>query len=186
MMHVDQAPQLESEERVALGKRFRALFDAEASYMRHSLRRLGVREADLDDAVVDAFLAVNKHLSEYEISRPPRPWLFGFALRIASSQRRLARNRREVFESIEIEDPMRLADEVLAAEQTRQQVLAALDEVDLDRRAVLVLHDLEGHSMPEVTDSLSIPLNTGYSRLRLAREDFAAAMRRIQARRRAA
>jgi len=37
---------------------------------------------------------------------------------------------------------------------------------------------MDGIPMPEVAEALGVPLNTAYSRLRLARRDFQAAARR--------
>jgi RNA polymerase sigma-70 factor (ECF subfamily) len=68
----------------------------------------------------------------------------------------------------------------VAAQQQRQLLARALAALDLDKRAVLVMHDVDGHPMPEIAEALSIPLNTAYSRLRLAREQFAIAVRRMQ------
>jgi RNA polymerase sigma-70 factor (ECF subfamily) len=53
-----------------------------------------------------------------------------------------------------------------------------MDLLDDDKRAVFVLHDLDGTSMPVVAESLEIPLNTAYSRLRLAREVLRARLSR--------
>ena len=41
----------------------------------------------------------------------------------------------------------------------------------------MVLHEIEGHAMPLCADILGVPVNTLYSRLRLARRDFTAAVR---------
>jgi RNA polymerase sigma-70 factor (ECF subfamily) len=60
-----------------------------------------------------------------------------------------------------------------------------LDALDLDRRAVLVAHDFDGTTGPEIAEALGIPLKTMYYRLRTGREQFVAAVRRIQARQRA-
>ena len=49
--------------------------------------------------------------------------------------------------------------------------------------ATQLLHEIEGHAMPEIAEVLSIPLNTAYSRLRLARQDYERAMRRLRAQR---
>ena len=57
--------------------------------------------------------------------------------------------------------------------------MRALDLLDFDRRVVLVMHDLDEVSMPEIASALDIPLNTAYSRLRLARADVLAAVRRL-------
>jgi len=164
---------------------FRALFDAEFSYVFHTLFRLGVRRPDLEDMTHEVFVAVHRVLGGYDPSRPLRPWLFGIAFRIASDHRRRAYHRREApadgaDEAVDAGLP---ADELLAAEQARLLVLDALGDLDLDRRAVVVMHDLDGHSVPEIAQALAIPLNTAYSRLRLGREQFKAAVKRLRLRR---
>ena len=69
------------------------------------------------------------------------------------------------------------ADELVARGEARKLVQIGLAALDLDRRAVFLMHDLDGHSMPEIAAVLHVPLNTLYSRLRLAREQFAVAVR---------
>jgi RNA polymerase sigma-70 factor (ECF subfamily) len=164
---------------------FRDLFTAEFSYVFNTLRRLGIRERDLEDLTHDVFVVVHRGLPEYDPRRPVRPWLFGIAFRVASDDRRRARNAREVVEDPAHEPVDRAppADEQLAAAQAQRMVLEGLDDLDLNRRAVLVLHDIDGCTMPEIARALSIPLNTAYSRLRLAREQFKAAVQRIRLRR---
>jgi RNA polymerase sigma-70 factor (ECF subfamily) len=61
-------------------------------------------------------------------------------------------------------------------------VLKALESIKLDRRTVFVMVELNGHSVPEVAEALALPLNTAYSRLRLARREFVAAVRRLSLR----
>jgi RNA polymerase sigma-70 factor, ECF subfamily len=112
-----------------------------------------------------------------------RPWLFGFAYRLASDYRRLARHRRETLdEPCDGVDAAPSAADRVATRQTLELVWTALEQLDLDRRAILVLHDVEGYSIPEVADALDIPLNTAYSRLRLAREQFAKSVHRLRLR----
>src|SRR6185436_7362521 len=143
------------------------------------------RDADLEDLTHDVFVIVYRSLPEYDPKRPLRPWLFGMAYRFASDYRRRAQHRREVVDDRRVEpiDRAPPADEQLAAQQARQLVIDALDAVELDRRAVLVMHDIDGHGVPEIAQALEIPLNTAYSRLRLAREQFKAAVQRLRLRR---
>jgi RNA polymerase sigma-70 factor (ECF subfamily) len=164
---------------------FRAIFEAESSYVLNSLRRLGVFERDLDDLTHDVFLAVHLRFGEYDPSRPVRPWLFAFAVRVAAAYRRRARHRLEVIDGAEeaVDERAGPAEEQIVSREDRRLVIEALDALELDRRAVLVMHDLDGESMPEIARSLSIPLNTGYSRLRLARAEFEAALKRLRPRR---
>lgn len=162
---------------------FRALYDAQLAYVWHTLRRLGVQRRDLDDVCHDVFVVVFRHLGDYDRRRPLKPWLFGIAYRVASDYRRSARVRREVpAPARELASPALPADEEVARRQGRALVAQALETLDLDRRAVFVMHDIDGHAMPEIAAALGIPLNTAYSRLRLARADFAVAVRRAQAR----
>jgi RNA polymerase sigma-70 factor (ECF subfamily) len=167
-----------------LAPSFQSLFVEHASYVASSLRRLGVRERDLEDVTHDVFLAVYRHLQEYDRARPIKPWLFGFAVKIAAAHRRRKRYTHEVIaDAIEAVDEAPAADEEVAARQARNLVLAALQAVAEDRRPVFVLHDIDATAMPDIVAALGIPLNTGYSRLRLARAEFAAAVQRLAARR---
>lgn len=163
---------------------FGRLFRAECSYVFHSLRRLGVHERDLEDVAHEVFLAIHKKLDDYDPSRPLRPWIFAFAYRFASDYRRLARHRREQIRD-EGHEPVDHAPDVgdrIDAERSRQLVLEALEALDLDKRAVFVMHEIDGTPIPAVATALGIPLNTAYSRLRLARELFTAQVKRLRLR----
>jgi RNA polymerase sigma-70 factor (ECF subfamily) len=161
----------------------RDLFAMHAPYVWNTLRRLGVSSPDLEDLTHDVFIQVQRHLGDYDASRPVRPWLFGFAFRIASGYRRRAHRRHEtpgLSGTRDAVDPAALPDECLAAEQDRRLVLDALDGIDLDRRAVFVLYEIDGMPMDEIARLLGIPVNTAYSRLRVARAEFATAVKRLR------
>jgi len=165
----------------------RGLFAMHAAYVWNTLRRLGVSPSDLEDLTHDVFVQVQRHLGDYDASRPVRPWLFGFAFRIVSQYRRRAHRRHEtpgLRGTRDAIDPAALPDERLAAEEDRRLVLEALEAIDLDRRAVFVLYEIDGVPMDEIARSLGIPVNTAYSRLRVARTEFAAAVKRLRRRER--
>ncbi|MBX3190467.1 MAG: sigma-70 family RNA polymerase sigma factor [Labilithrix sp.] len=165
-------------------ERFHALFSAEFAWIWTTLRRLGVKPADLEDVTHDVLLVVYRKLDTYDASRPLRPWLFAFAYRAASDYRRLARHREEPSEDVpDLEASVAASDEVLEKKQESALVHAALARIHLDRRAVLVAHEIDGTPMKDIAQSLGIPLNTAYSRLRIAREELTAAVLRIRARR---
>ena len=58
-------------------------------------------------------------------------------------------------------------------------MLAALDRLPLPRRAVVVMHDLDGRSVAEIAERLSITRFGTYARLRKARKELAVAVRRL-------
>jgi RNA polymerase sigma-70 factor (ECF subfamily) len=160
---------------------FDTIFEQEFSYVWRTLARLGIREADREDLANEVFFQVSRRLPTCDFDRPLRPWLFAFAFRIASSHRRLARNRFE--QSVEVPeaiDAAPRADEAMERRESQDLVDRGLDSLELDQRAVFVLHEIDGCAMPEIASVLAIPLNTAYSRLRLARTRFAATVRRIK------
>ena len=168
-----------SEAPVALD--FRAVYDAEFDYVFHSLRRLGVPERDLEDLIHEVFLVFYRTREQFDTRRPLKPWLFGIAFRIASDYRRRAQHGYVVPAEPVIEHRASTgpaADDAVAAKEQRALVQKGLAALDLDKRAVFVLHDIDGCSMPEIQAALCVPLNTLYSRLRLARQAFAEAVRR--------
>jgi len=160
---------------------FRAIYEANVDYVTQTLRRLGVAPAEVEDVAHDVFVAVHRHLDAYDPSRPLRPWLFGFAYRFASDHRRLARNRNEVpaEPTREVVDAGKLPDEHLDDARARDLCHRALDAMDFEKRAVLVMFDIDGRTAQDVADQLGIPLNTAYSRIRLARAELERHIRKL-------
>jgi len=56
---------------------------------------------------------------------------------------------------------------------------AALASIEVGRRTVLVLHEIEEMTAPEIAQVLGIPLNTVYSRLRVARVELEEALSQL-------
>jgi RNA polymerase sigma-70 factor (ECF subfamily) len=150
---------------------FDAVYDREYAYVWKTLGRLGVASADLADAVHDVFVVVYRRWADVDPDRPIRPWLFGVARKVAAATRR---NRRED----PVADPEPPAPQDGSAE--RDLLWKALDQLDDDRRVVIILHDLEGHTGADIARDLAIPVNTVHSRLRLARADLVAAVERLR------
>jgi len=163
--HVARVPNDESE--------FQGFFLSNFDYVVRSLRRSGVHERDLDDVSQEVFVRVHARFSERNPDDDPRPWLWAFAGNVAANYRRLARHAYEV-PADPVADPAGESNPEHDAMrgQQRSPVLRALAEVKEDRRGVLVLHDIDGVTAVEIAKSMKLPLNTVYSRLRLAREDF--------------
>ncbi len=156
------------------------LFKMHAGYVWNSLRRMGVRPADLEDLTHDVFLQVHRHMGQFDPSRAVKPWLFGFAFRVASQYRRRAFRRFE--QSGEVEsalDPAPTPERDAETADDLRLVRDALGTIPLERRAVLVLYSIDGARVEEIAESLGIPINTVYSRLRTARIEFNAAIERL-------
>jgi RNA polymerase sigma-70 factor, ECF subfamily len=153
-------------------------FQRELDYVYRTLRRLGTSPSEVDDLAQEVFLALRRCWDDYDRDRPLRPFLFGISFRIASAYER--KRRREVaFGVVEVGDAGPGPDDALQSKQARALVLAALDRIPLPRRAVLVMHDIDDVPVTQVASTLDIPLFTVYSRLRKARRELEAAIRRI-------
>lgn len=166
---------------------FSEIYDEHFRFVWRSLRRLGVSESDVADAVQDVFLVVHRRLGEFEGRSKVSTWLYGIAFRVARDRRRLAHVRRQVDDEAAIEES---ADDRVdvAAEAERKQGMerleALLDELPIEQRAVFTLFELEAMSGDAIAEALDIPLGTVYSRLRIARDQFRKSVARIQARER--
>lgn len=154
---------------------FQTTYREELNYVWHSLRRLGVASAELEDATQDVFVIVHRRLHDFDLTRPVRPWLFGIALRIASERRRQVRPTVPL--EADVASDLMLPTDALELKQRQHLVRGALLQLSTEQRAVFILHDLDQCVMPDVAQALEIPLNTAYSRLRLARQAFVKAIR---------
>jgi RNA polymerase sigma-70 factor, ECF subfamily len=156
-----------------------AAYQRELGYLIGSLRRLGVPYADVEDVLHEVFLVMLARWDDYDRERPVRPWLFGIAFRVASAFRR--KGMREVLnDAHEAADLRQGPDDDVAAMQNRALLLKALAQVPLERRAVLIMHEIDETPMRDIARNLAIPLFTAYSRLRKARQELDVALVRLQ------
>ncbi|MBK7860704.1 MAG: RNA polymerase sigma factor [Archangiaceae bacterium] len=169
-----------------LGNDFQAMYRAELKPVWSFLRRLGAQGRDLEDLTQEVFLTAYQRREAYDPAQPIRPWLLGIAYRRAADHRRLAYHARETEAEAapEVPDERQDHERSLLAKEAKELVYQALDELPLEKRALVALHDLEGESVPAIAQALGVPLNTTYSRLRLARDQFARAFAAAQERRR--
>jgi RNA polymerase sigma-70 factor, ECF subfamily len=162
---------------------FRALYDAHAAFVWRNLRRLGVSDADVEDKVQEVFVVAHRRWTDFvDRGHGPRAWLFQIALRVASDARR-HRRRHPVDPDGGIAQDRACIEAPQATEVARKQALDLLDRalstIDLGRRAVLVLHEIEQMTAPEIAKTLDLPLNTVYSRLRVARAELEQELARL-------
>lgn len=153
-----------------------ALYREHFRFVWRSLRRLGVRASSQEDALQEVFLVAHRKLAAFEGRSSHRAWLFGIALHVAREHRR--RDARLTL--LDPNDPEPRAPErneldVRARIRMLDELLSTLSE---EQREVFVMAEIEGFTAPELEAALGVPLNTVYSRLRLARAHFQRALAR--------
>jgi len=161
----------------------RAIVDEHYEFVWRSLRRLGVRPPDTDDAAQQVFIIVARKVESIEPGKE-RQFLFGTLMRVAANARRARAKLREVPEDEASDGPIVLP--TVEARLDRAQARAVLDEILANMadelRVVFILHVLEELPLAEIATIVEAPPTTVVSRLRRAREELDAAITRLQAR----
>lgn len=168
-------------DRFVLSSAFRELFLKEFDFVERSLCRLGVREADAHDVAQELFIAVYHALPNFKDTTPDqksstRAWLFSYVVRYAANYRRLGWHRGGVLDERQAVPSPRTHVKM----EARQLVAHGLEALPFEQRVVLVMHDMEGISAPEICAEIGVPLNTVYSRVRLARQTFRSAIEKLE------
>jgi RNA polymerase sigma-70 factor (ECF subfamily) len=158
---------------------FRAFYDEHVATVWRALLRLGVARAELPDAVQEVFLVAFRKLPAFEGRSKVSTWLVGICYRVSSDRRRLAHVRREVGDGEAVLaacDIRPRPDEMVERSEGARVLDEILGLLRPEQREVFVMFELEEMSGKEIADLVGAPLKTVFSRLRLAREAFAAAL----------
>jgi RNA polymerase sigma-70 factor (ECF subfamily) len=145
-----------------------------------SARRLGVEAESMDDVVQEVFIVVHQRLHTLERPEAIRSWIYGVVRRTVSHYHRARRAKSlsgaPVVDADSLETNVPTPFEL--TEQSGQVKLleTLLLELTPNQREVFVLAEIHELSAPEIAEALEIPLNTAYSRLRVARQMFDAAL----------
>lgn len=148
---------------------FDALYRDNFAFVWRILRRLGVPLPQLEDAAQEVFVVVHRRRDRWTHGSP-RSWLFGIARRVASDIRRASRRGDRRLRAVaEVTQRGRDPSGRLEAADF---VARVLDTMDVDKRTVFILADIEGLTAQEIGDALEVNVNTIYARLRAARRIF--------------
>ena len=134
------------------------------------LRKLGVKERELDDATQEVFVQLFRYLPRFRGEAQLKTWLF----KLCATQARRARRWRAVSSALERwfsgEEPTTGLD--LSPSAARQRVQRSLDSLNDGERLVLVLYEFEGLSGEEIARVAGCPVTTVWRRLHYARRRF--------------
>jgi RNA polymerase sigma-70 factor (ECF subfamily) len=163
-----------------------SIHDRYAEFVWLTLQRLGVRDADTEDLLQEVFVVVHRRLDSFDGSARMTTWLFGICMRLAAGYHRRAFRRRERTVA-QVPDQAAPEDEnpenAFATRQAQERLHAALDLMDLEKRAIFVMFEIDEVPCESIAEMLSVPVGTVYSRLHAARKAFARALERVSVRR---
>jgi len=168
---------------------FHAVYDQHFSFVWRMARRLGVAEEALDDVCQEVFVVVHRRLAEFEGRSSLKTWVFGILHNVVLVHlRSLGRKSPAHRSHAPLVDPETLVDaaagpyEQLSNAEASVIAQRILEQLDEEKRTVLVLVELEEMSVADVAEAVGTNLNTTHARLRAARKQFTQAVTRYRAR----
>lgn len=148
---------------------FEHAYRHEGPYVAAVLGRLSVPSEAVHDALQDVFVAAYRRWDDFDDSRPVRPWLTGFARRVAFRYRRSAARRYRKRAALHVNprpEPIEPARRVVAQDFLDR----FLDSLPQGHREVFVRADLQGKTAKEIAQELSIGVEAVYGRIRSTRK----------------
>ena len=143
-------------------------------------RAFGAKSDEIDDVVQDVFLVVQRRHADLKEDGLARSWIYSITRRVVSSHRR-RRRERDAWAEPDVDSLRSPGQSPLAAAEHNLEVRVLstlLDGLDERKREVFVLSEILEMSGREIAETIGVPMNTVYSRLRAAREEFDAAAQR--------
>jgi RNA polymerase sigma-70 factor, ECF subfamily len=165
---------------------FDAIYETYVDFAWQTVRRMGVCPADADDVVQEAFVVVHRRLAEFEGRAQIKTWVFKILVHLVRHYWRTHQRRPGDQAADDLAQIQSLAaghDPAAALE--RVEALRILDrllaELDVDKREVFVLAEIEQMTAAEIAEIVEANPNTVASRLRAARQEFEKALLRFRA-----
>ena len=171
------APSMPARERDA---RLKTLLERHFDLASRIIRNLGIPDCDVDDLLQQAFSITADRMRDIDPGKE-KAFLVQTAIRLAASAHRARARSREVptAELPEVSDGRPSPEQTSDQMRTLRLLDGVLGDMDLDLRSVFILYEIEEMTMAEIATVLQVPAGTVASRLRRAREDFLARVRRL-------
>lgn len=133
--------------------------------------RLTHSESEAEDLVQETFLKAFRFFHRFEQGTHIKAWLFKIMTNTFINQYRKQQRDREIVEDWDWEQIMhddanyRDNERAILDRFVSDQIMAALQEIPLDFRTVVLLSDMEDFSYKEIADIVGCPIGTVMSRL---------------------
>jgi RNA polymerase sigma-70 factor (ECF subfamily) len=162
------------------GLAFREVFRCHRADVARLVQRMTGRPADLEDIVQEVFLQVYRSIKDFRGQSRFSTWLYRVTVNVVLMQRRAAKSRPVLHEAPDEAfgpDGHDLPDDQVARARRVSAFYRLLDRLSDKKRAVFVLHELEGLSPGEIAKIVSAPVLTVRTRLFYARRELLALLR---------
>jgi len=153
---------------------FQELFHLHRASVAQLVHRMTGGSSELEDLVQEVFVQVHKSLGRFRNESRLSTWIYRIAVNVVLMHRRAASSR-----PISVAPPQEATlvdeagppDEQLARRRRVEALYRVLDRVSEKKRAVYILHELEGLSPSEIGSIVGAPVLTVRTRLFYARRE---------------
>lgn len=153
---------------------YRELYKAHAGDVYRLGRRFVHSDAEAEEVVQEVFASAYRYIGGFRGQARLRTWLYRITVNRALKRRRWWTRRREVPEEpLHREVQSGIAPDVLAADrQALEMVERLLGRIEVRKRTVLMLHELEGLDTRQIAEVMQCPRSTVLTRLSRARAEL--------------
>ena len=152
----------------------RALFDRLAPLLLHVARRQLRDEAEAEDVVQRAFMAMHRARNDFREGAKVRPWVFTITMNLVRDTfRRRKRQREAPLELDGRRDPSLIPPDPVERQQEASLVRRALGVLPQSQRRAIELHWLEDRPFAEIANlegasvsAVKVRAHRGYKRMR--------------------
>lgn len=160
---------------------FREIYASYFGFVWSCSRRFGIPESEVEDVVQEIFVVIHTRLPTLEQPESLRSWIYGIVRRTASTYHRKKRVRMDHAEALRAEPEImypQMPSPLELAEQSDQARLlwSLIEQLSPQKREAFVLAEMDEMTVPEIAAAINVPLNTVYSRIRVAREELERAL----------
>jgi RNA polymerase sigma factor (sigma-70 family) len=153
---------------------FQELFHQHRASVAQLVHRMTGGSSELEDLVQEVFVQVHKSLGRFRNESRLSTWIYRIAVNVVLMHRRAARSRPLSVappQEATLIDEAGPPDEQLARRRRVEALYRVLDRVSEKKRAVYILHELEGLSPSEIGSIVGAPVLTVRTRLFYARRE---------------
>jgi RNA polymerase sigma-70 factor (ECF subfamily) len=159
---------------------FREIFRRYRADVTRLLHRMVGRRAELEDLLQEVFVQVHRSIKSFRAESRLSTWIYRVAVNVALMHRRAAKSRPFIVPTRD--EPLLLdesspPDEELSRRRRVEALYRLLERVSEKKRAVYVLHELEGMSPNEISKVVGAPVLTVRTRLFYARREVLAMLK---------
>lgn len=141
-----------------------------ARYVIGLLGRLGVAPADVEDVAQEVYLAIHAQIGSAEARTSFKTWLCGVCRHKAADYRRKRARREQLAITRPSEPPLEVEcpQGRLLQQEAKEVLRRALSRLPDEQLEVFVLHAVEDLPMKDVAALVGCPIDTAYTRYRVA------------------